>query len=467
MGESTSFSGLRTCGRRAAGTMLMAGSLTLALLTPPAMAQETTAEPAAPGAVNIELILDVSGSMAETVEGSESQSRMAAAQDALRDVIASMPEGEQINVGLRVYGQDGSNAEADRSLSCRSTELLVPMNGLDQQALLSEIDAAEPTGWTPLARALQAAASDFSRGEGVNNAIIMVTDGEDTCGGDPCQAAAALHAADIRVTTHVVGLALTTEQQNAVRCIAEQGGGQLLAATDAASLRTALDTAYAEAVALPQAPDAAVELRGYVGGNAFSLLPEGEVGVLSVVAVGQYDGSQVPVVVQNRTGEPVQLVQVQALARNDGHLVATGNDWEMAPIVVADDGLTFGDVYFGTDLPEGTVFEFTLAAEPVDEAAANELDLTVTEANSTDDQVIALFENRHDVPVGDVTIQADLACFDADGALLDIGFAPASAPLLAPGGVTPAQFALPQASADLLTESCPVFLIAAQGDAGS
>ena len=35
-----------------------------------------------------------------------------------------------------------------------------------------------------------------------------------------------------------------------------------------------------------------------------------------------------------------------------------------------DDGLTFGDVYFGTDLPEGTVFEFTLAAEPVDVVAA-------------------------------------------------------------------------------------------------
>jgi hypothetical protein len=210
-----------------------------------------------------------------------------------------------------------------------------------------------------------------------------------------------------------------------------------------------------------------VELRGYVGGNVFSLLPDGEAGALSVVAVGVYDGRQVPVVVQNRTGEPVQLVQVSAMARNDGDLVATGDDWEMAPVVVVDDGLAFGDIYFGADLPEGTTFEFTVTAEPVNEAAVSELDLTVTEANSTGDRVIAVFENQHDVPVGDVTIQADLACFDAEGALLDIGFAPAGSPLVEPGGVTPGQFALPQASADLFTESCPVFLIAAQGGAGS
>ena len=446
---------------------LVVGTLAAALLAPPVQAQETGAASAAPGSVNIELILDVSGSMAEPVAGTENQTRMSAAQTALREVIANVPEGQQVNVGLRVYGQEGSNTEADRALSCRSTELLVPLQGLDQAALLAAVDDAQPTGWTPLARALQAAASDFAHGEGVSNAIIMVTDGEDTCGGNPCQVAAALQAADVAVTTHVVGLALTSEQQDAVRCIAEEGGGQLFAATDAASLRAALDTAYAEVIATPEVASTAVELRGYVGGNAFSLLPDGEAGTLSVVAVGEYDGSVVPVVVQNRTGAPVQLVQVSALARSEGNLVATGNDWEMAPVVVADGGLAFGDIYFGTELPEGTAFEFTLSAEPVAEADASELDLTATEANSTGDRVIAVFENRHDVPVGDVTIQTDLACFSGDGALLDIGFAPAGSPRVEPGGVTPAQFALPQASADLQTESCPVFLIAAQGGAGS
>ena len=110
---------------------LAIGVLAAALLAPPVQAQETGTALAAPGSVNIELILDVSGSMAEPVAGSENQTRMAAAQDALRDVIATIPNGQHINVGLRVYGQEGSNAETDRSLSCRSTELLVPMAGID------------------------------------------------------------------------------------------------------------------------------------------------------------------------------------------------------------------------------------------------------------------------------------------------------------------------------------------------
>lgn len=443
------------------------GSLAASLLATPVVAQEGDASPAAPGSVNIELILDVSGSMSEPVAGSEGQTRMAAAQAALREVIAAIPDGEQVNVGLRVYGQEGSNAEADRALGCRATELVVPLRGRDQVALLAAVDAAQPTGWTPLARALQAAAADFPPGEGVTNAIIMVTDGEETCGGEPCQAASALHAADIAVTTHVVGLALTTEQQDAVRCIAAEGGGQLFAASDAASLRAALDSAYAEVVAAPESVSFDVELRGYIGGNAFALLPAGVDGQLSVVATGLYDGRNLPVVIQNRTGNAVQLVEVSAMARSDGALVATGSDWGVSPLVVAADGLAFGDVYFGTELPEGTEFTFTLSGEPVNEAAASELDLTVTEANATDNRVIAVLENRHDVPVGGVTIEANLACFAADGALLDVGFAPAQSSLVDVGAVTPAQFALPQASGDLFTETCPVFLIAGQGDAGS
>jgi hypothetical protein len=46
---------------------LATGTLAAALLAPPVQAQETGAATAAPGLVNIELILDVSGSMAKPV----------------------------------------------------------------------------------------------------------------------------------------------------------------------------------------------------------------------------------------------------------------------------------------------------------------------------------------------------------------------------------------------------------------
>jgi hypothetical protein len=196
--------------------------------------------------VNVELILDASGSMAETLPGGET--RMEAAKRILRQVITDLPEREGVNVGLRVYGHLGDNTQAGKAVSCRSSELLVPVAGLDKAALIQQVEAIQPTGWTPIAYSLEQAAADFQLGgESITNAIVLVTDGEETC--DPperaCQAAAALHQAGISVTTHVVGFALTPQQTEQVSCIAEQGGGQLFGADNAQQLGSALSSAMA------------------------------------------------------------------------------------------------------------------------------------------------------------------------------------------------------------------------------
>src|SRR5688572_5458926 len=194
--------------------------------------------------VNVELILDASGSMAEALPDGET--RITAAKRILSQVIQGLPEREGVNVGLRVYGHLGDNTETGKPVSCRSSELLVPIAGVDKPLLTQTVEAIQPTGWTPIAYALEQAAADFQPGgESVTNAIVLVTDGEETC--DPpeqaCQAAAALRQAGIAVTTHVVGFALTEQQTTQVRCIAEQGGGQLFGADDAAGLGTAIGSA--------------------------------------------------------------------------------------------------------------------------------------------------------------------------------------------------------------------------------
>ena len=198
--------------------------------------------------VNVELILDASGSMAETLPGGES--RMDAAKRILRDVIAGLPERAGVNVGLRVYGHEGDNTPAGRAVSCRASELLVPVSGVFKDVLLQQVEAIQPTGWTPIAYSLEQATNDFQPGgESITNAIVLVTDGEETC--DPpqqsCDAADALHQGNVSVTTHVVGFALTPEQTELVRCVAEEGGGQLFGAENAEQLGQALTTALGEA----------------------------------------------------------------------------------------------------------------------------------------------------------------------------------------------------------------------------
>src|SRR5215207_9299304 len=91
--------------------------------------------------VNVEFILDASGSMAELVPGADNQTRMDAAKEAMREVIEQLPDRDGLNVGFRVYGHKGSNSEADRDVSCTASDLMVPMDGVDRDGLLTQIEA--------------------------------------------------------------------------------------------------------------------------------------------------------------------------------------------------------------------------------------------------------------------------------------------------------------------------------------
>jgi hypothetical protein len=203
-----------------------------------AAAAPATQDEQAVRTVNLELILDLSGSMARDIGGGET--RMEAAKRVMNDVIDALPEREGVNVGFRIYGHLGDNTEAGRDVSCQSSELVVPIQGVNKPALRDQVAAAQPIGWTPIALSLQRAGGDFQPGEGVANHILLVTDGEETCGGDPCLVAESLRTGEANLTTHVVGFALNEEQARLVSCIAERGGGLNLRAASARELSNAL-----------------------------------------------------------------------------------------------------------------------------------------------------------------------------------------------------------------------------------
>jgi Ca-activated chloride channel homolog len=95
---------------------------------------------------------------------------------------------------------------------------------------MASVQSLVPTGGTPLARAVEQAAEilDFQSKPGV---IVLLTDGEDTCGGSPCGVGKALHAAATQLTVHVIGLRVKgrswTGEANIVetQCLAEHNGG--------------------------------------------------------------------------------------------------------------------------------------------------------------------------------------------------------------------------------------------------
>lgn len=190
--------------------------------------------------VNVELIVDASGSMAAPTNTGEL--RIESAKRVLTEVITAIPEAEGVNVGLRVYGHKGDNTDAGRPESCVSSELLVPMHGVNKQELLAKVGTLQPVGWTPIGYALEQASADFTQpaSEDVVNAIVVVTDGLETCDADPAAIAGQLRASEAGITTHVIGFGTTQEEQTILRDIAQAGEGQLLGSDNTGQLMSAL-----------------------------------------------------------------------------------------------------------------------------------------------------------------------------------------------------------------------------------
>lgn len=367
----------------------------------------------APQIVNLEIILDVSGSMGQIIDTGET--RMDAAKRVLNEVMAAIPDDPGVNVGLRIYGHLGDNTEAGRPVSCEASELVVPIAGVDRQAIAQQMAPLFPTGWTPIATSLERSAADFPASEVLaTNAVVLVTDGLETCDGDPAAAAASLAANDSAITTHVIGFALTPEEQLLLQSITAASGGMLLEAANATELTGALFTILDELDVVKGA--------GFIGGSALSLLPPGEPGALSIVAIGPYDGTTLPFVVRNNTGQTMISLSATGSALNAaGQLIATGGDQGLNPNLVRAGGLSLGYIYFGgAALAPDTTFEIEVEGVPADqEQFENQRDLNVVEAAYVDGRVVGTLSNGYTEPLfGPFGVKT--ACFDQTGALLEL-----------------------------------------------
>jgi len=179
------------------------------------------------------LILDGSGSMQEPAGA---QTKMDAARSVLEQVVPGMPK--EVLLGLVAYGHR-------RAKDCSDIEVLIPPGSSDRDGLLARIPSIRPTGMTPISAAITQVADSIKTRQG-ETTIILVSDGKETCGGDPCAAVKALKAAGARFILHVVGFDVTEEDKAQLACIAEAGGGRYFGAADSSALLAALQTVSKE-----------------------------------------------------------------------------------------------------------------------------------------------------------------------------------------------------------------------------
>ena len=178
-------------------------------------------------------ILDASGSMAASAGG---QTKMAAAQGVLAQVVPAV--APEVKIGLAAYGHRRTN-------DCADIEILVPPGSEDRAALLERVASMQPKGVTPIAAAV-AQVAEFLKRRDAETTIVLVSDGRETCGGDPRAAVQALKDAGVKFVMHVVGFGVTAADQVELTGIAEAGGGKYFGAEDAAALLAALQAVSAE-----------------------------------------------------------------------------------------------------------------------------------------------------------------------------------------------------------------------------
>ena len=163
---------------------------------------------------------DASGSMAGALGG---DTKMAAARQAVDALLDDLPD--DVTASLVAFGHRGTNDDAGRAESCAGVETLVPATD-DTTALKDAAQALEPAGWTPLADALAAAGAQLAPSDAVGEQVVyVVSDGEETCGGDPVEQARALHDGDIRAVVNILGLDLPADERAQLEAVAQAGGG--------------------------------------------------------------------------------------------------------------------------------------------------------------------------------------------------------------------------------------------------
>lgn len=214
---------------------------------------------------SVEIVVDASRSMWGQING---KSKMAVAQEILHDASTWLPD--DLNLALRAYG----NASPSVENNCTDSALLVGFGAQSRAPIRRAISGLRPRGQTPIAYALRQAAGDFA-GLDSERALVLVTDGIESCGGNPVAAARELREQGIMI--HVIGFGMNNavdEDGASLRAIAEASGGLYLSANSAAELRRALEVTVGTRFRVWR--EDTVVARSVLGSNDPMFLPMGD-----------------------------------------------------------------------------------------------------------------------------------------------------------------------------------------------
>ena len=160
-------------------------------------------------------VVDGSGSMKEQIDGKR---KFDIAKELLAHVVDSLSTiAGRVEIGVRVFGHQSPRSEQN----CKDSKLELNFGKHYGSEILSMMDGFTPQGFTPIAYSLQLAALDFPNDPNTRNAIILITDGVESCEGNPCEIIELFQEKRIALKPYVIGLGVNEEDAYRYDCLKE------------------------------------------------------------------------------------------------------------------------------------------------------------------------------------------------------------------------------------------------------
>ncbi|HIP24773.1 MAG TPA: VWA domain-containing protein [Rhodobacteraceae bacterium] len=162
------------------------------------------------------IVLDVSNSMWGQIDGI---AKILIAREVIGDLVTDLEE--DIDFGLVAYGH---RAKAD----CGDIETIVPVGDLNPAGFKTAVNGLQPQGRTPLTAAVRQAAEQLNYTTR-SARIVLVSDGVESCDGNPAALAAELGENALDLTVHVIGFDVSgIDDQSGLEALATLNGGLYL-----------------------------------------------------------------------------------------------------------------------------------------------------------------------------------------------------------------------------------------------
>jgi Ca-activated chloride channel family protein len=176
------------------------------------MCQEYEQKP--PQKTRILFLLDGSGSM---LADWGPTLKINVAKKFLAEFIDSLKVNPDLELGLRVYGHQYHR----KYQRCDDSKLEVGFGKNNHSAMIRKLNQVEPQGTTPLAYSLEQAAGDFPKDKNSRNIIIIITDGIESCDGDPCRVSLELQKQNIFLKPFIIGIGMEKNFEEQFGCMGQ------------------------------------------------------------------------------------------------------------------------------------------------------------------------------------------------------------------------------------------------------